>query len=176
MASSVRARHGGGACVSKRRKYAAWQARREALRRGEGWLQAYDKGVRNGLRPVMTKGWDIWWDWCAMHQTPPRRPVDGVTLRRQGRQVWVQGTEVQAVRRVIRSERRKGEQWAREETRAGYETCRKKGDGPVLEGVKTVRKGARVVMDARSLVRMCKALGAAGGTMLGREQLPFGDG
>ena len=75
--------------LARRGQYAAWQARKEAFRRGRSWLQMYDEGVSRGLRPrgsrpVRPKGGGIWFDWCTMNLGPPRWEVEGVTVARVG--------------------------------------------------------------------------------------------
>ena len=79
--------------LARRGQYAAWQARKEAFRRGRSWLQMYDEGVSRGLRPVRPKGGGIWFDWCMMNLGPPRREVEGVTVARVGLNVTISGAE-----------------------------------------------------------------------------------
>ena len=135
-------------------QYAAWQARKEAFRRGRSWLQMYDEGVSRGLRPVRPKGGGIWFDWCMMNLGPPQREVEGVTVARVGLNVTVSGAETTMVRRVVRSERKPGERWKRAEPAVGYEARRGVRRGLVMGRVKKTRQTARVWLDAGTVRRM----------------------
>ncbi len=110
-----------------------------------------------------------------MHPPPMRRMIEGVTLRREAGVVNISGTDIMAVRRVVRGQKAAGETWVRVGREAGRR-MRRKQEGPMAGAVggmrrrlengrrkdwgdrvtemTRARKGVRIRMDAGTVERM----------------------